>query len=124
MESLCDAFQVPKPLSPQLLPFGKSDDDFGELTFEVVQFFCSVRVGRTVRGGVGGRSARVLFVGCSSCSCSPFVSIRGVFEFWLDEVSDGPHVPGGRSSGAWGTVRVLPVDGPFFEVRYWRFSSL
>jgi hypothetical protein len=27
-----------KPLSPQLQPFGKSDDDFGELTFEVEQF--------------------------------------------------------------------------------------
>jgi hypothetical protein len=35
---LCDAFQVPKPLSPQLQPFGKSDDDLGELTFEVEQF--------------------------------------------------------------------------------------
>jgi hypothetical protein len=55
---LCDAFQVPKPLSPQLLPFGKSDDDLGELTFEVGRFsVLSARGGlsawgrRTVRAG-------------------------------------------------------------------------
>jgi hypothetical protein len=56
------------------------------------------------------------FVGCSSCSCSPLVSIRRGFEFSLGEVSDGPRVPGGRSAGAWQTVRVLPVDGPLFGV--------
>jgi hypothetical protein len=49
--SLCDAFQVPKPLSLQLLPFGKSDDDFGELTFEVGLFsVLSVWRGRSARG--------------------------------------------------------------------------
>jgi hypothetical protein len=48
---LCDAFQVPKPLSPQLLPFGKSDDDLGELTFEVGLFL--------VLSVPGGRSAGV-----------------------------------------------------------------
>jgi hypothetical protein len=74
--------------------------------------------------GVGGRSARVLFVGCSSCSYSPFVSICRGFEFWLDEVSDGPRVPGGRSAGAWRTVCVLPADGPFFEVRYLSGTAL
>jgi hypothetical protein len=44
-------------LSPQLQPFGKSDDDLGELTFEVEQFSAlSARRGRsagrsqTVRG--------------------------------------------------------------------------
>jgi hypothetical protein len=46
---LCDAFQVPKPLSPQLQPFGKSDDDLGELTFEVGHF--------SVLSARGGRSA-------------------------------------------------------------------
>jgi hypothetical protein len=66
----------------------------------------------------------VLSVGCSSCSCSPFVSIRRGFEFWLGKVSDGPRVPGGRSAGAWRTVRVLPADGPFFGVCYWRFCWL
>jgi hypothetical protein len=34
----------------------------------------------------------------------------------LGEVSDGPRVAGGRSAGAWRTVRVLPVDGPLFGV--------
>jgi hypothetical protein len=67
-------------------------------------------------GGPGGQSAPSLFIGCSSCSCSPFVSIRRGFEFSLGEVSDGPHVPGGRSGGAWRTVRVLPADGPLFGV--------
>jgi hypothetical protein len=42
------AFQVPKPLSPQLLPFGKSDDDLGELTSEVGLFSAlSVRRGQS-----------------------------------------------------------------------------
>jgi hypothetical protein len=66
--------------------------------------------------GPGGQFAPSLFVGCSSCSCSPFVLIRRGFEFSLGEVSDGPRVPGGRSAGAWRTVRVLPADGPLFEV--------
>jgi hypothetical protein len=48
---LCDAFQVPKPLSPQLQPFGKSDDDLRELTFGVGLF--------SVLSVPGGRSARV-----------------------------------------------------------------
>jgi hypothetical protein len=47
---LCDAFQVPKPFSPQLQPFGKSDDDLGELTFEVGRFSAlSAPSWRTVR---------------------------------------------------------------------------
>jgi hypothetical protein len=105
---LCDAFQVPKPLSPQLLPFGKSDDDLGELTFEVGLFsVLSVR---------RGRSTRSVFFPCSSCSCPASFSIRRGFEFSLGEVSDGPRVPGGQSAGAWRTVRVLPADGPLFGV--------
>jgi hypothetical protein len=47
----------------------------------------------------------LVFVPCSSCSCSPFVSIRRDFEFWLDGVSDGPQqradgprVPSGQST--------------------------
>jgi hypothetical protein len=71
-----------------------------------------------------GRSVPRVFVGCSSCSCSSFVSIPRGFEFWLDEVSDGPHVLGGRSAGAWRTVRVLPADGPLFAVRLWWFCVL
>jgi hypothetical protein len=60
--SLCDVFQVPKPLYPQLQPFGKSDDDLGELTFEVGLFFCSVRASRTVRVALADGSRRA----CSS----------------------------------------------------------
>jgi hypothetical protein len=72
----------------------------------------------------GGRSAAWLFVTRSSCSCSASLSIHGVFEFWLGEVSDGPRVPGGQSAGAWRTVRVLPADSPLFAVRLWRFCCL
>jgi hypothetical protein len=36
-------------LSSHLQLFGKSDDDLGELTFEVELFFYSVRASRTVR---------------------------------------------------------------------------
>jgi hypothetical protein len=74
--------------------------------------------------GPGGRSAPCVFVACSSCSCSASLSIRGVFEFWLGEVSDGPCVPGGQSAGAWRTARVLPAEGPLFAVRLWRFCCL
>jgi hypothetical protein len=63
------------------------------------------------RGG-RGRSASYEFVRCSSCSCSPFVSIRRDFEFWLDGVSDGPlqradgpRVRGGLSVCSPRTVR-------------------
>jgi hypothetical protein len=54
---LVDAFHVPKLLSQQLLPFGRSGDGLEVLTFEVEQFSAlsarrgrSVRVWRTVRG--------------------------------------------------------------------------
>jgi hypothetical protein len=58
--SLCDAFQVPKPLSPQLQPFGKSDDDLEELTFEVEQFSAlSVRRGRSAGRSLTVRGLRV-----------------------------------------------------------------
>jgi hypothetical protein len=60
----------------------------------------------------GGRSAPRVFVRCSSCSCSPFVSIRRGFEFWLDEVSGGPRVLGGRSTCAGRTVRGCLADSP------------
>jgi hypothetical protein len=74
--------------------------------------------------GPGGRCVPCVFIACSSCSCSASLSIRGVFEFWLGEVSDGPRVPGGQSAGAWQTVHVLPADGPLFAVRLWRFCCL
>jgi hypothetical protein len=112
--SLCDAFQVPKPLSPQLLPFGKSDDDLGELTFEVGLFsVLSVRRGRSVRS---------VFFPSSSCSCSVSFSIRRGFEFSLGKVSDspqqradGPRVPGGQSACSPRTVR---YSGSSLEVLF------
>jgi hypothetical protein len=72
----------------------------------------------------GGRSAAWLFVVCSSCSGLPSFSICRVFEFWLGKVSEGPRVPGRQSAGAWRVVCVLPADGPFFGVRFWRFCWL
>jgi hypothetical protein len=50
-------------LSPQLLPFGKSDDDLGELTFEVGLFsVLSVRRGQSSRGRRTVHEERVLLV--------------------------------------------------------------
>jgi hypothetical protein len=50
-------------LSPQLLPFGKSDDDLGELTFEVGLFsVLSAWRGRSARGRRTVREERVLLV--------------------------------------------------------------
>jgi hypothetical protein len=101
---LFDAYHVPKPLSQQILPFGRSDDGLEELTFGVEQFSAL-----SVRGGQSAclwRTVRdLLFVVCSSCSCSPSFSIRCVFKFWLGEVSDGPRVPGGQSACSPRTVR-------------------
>jgi hypothetical protein len=93
------------------------------LTFEVEQFSAlsarhgqSASVWRTVRGLAVRRVFFVFFL-------ASFL-IRCVFEFWLGEVSDGPRVLGGQSAGAWRTVRVLPADGPFFGVRFWRLCWL
>jgi hypothetical protein len=71
--------------------------------------------------GADGQSAGVEFV---ACSCLASLSIRFGFKFWLGEVSDGPQQRRGQSAGAWRMVRVLPADGPFFGVRYWRFCWL
>jgi hypothetical protein len=112
--SLVDAFHVPKLLSQQLIPFGRSGDGLEVLTFGVVLVFRSVRKGRTVRVPVADGPRLT----CSSCSCSASLSIRFGFVLWLEEVSDGPQQRRAQSAGAWRTVRVLPVDGPFFGVRY------
>jgi hypothetical protein len=97
-----------------------------ELTFEIEQFSAlSVPRGRsawTWRTVHAVPVRRVLFV--FFVFLLGFASIRGVFEFWLGEVSDSPRVPGGQSAGARRTVRVLPADGPLFAVRLWRFCCL
>jgi hypothetical protein len=102
---LCNAFQVPKPLSPQLQPFGKSDDDLGELTFEVGHFFCSVRKGRTVRlgsadGPRGSCSSGVLRVLARPLFRSVVALSFGWTKFQTVRVcwADGPRVPGGQSA--------------------------
>jgi hypothetical protein len=83
----------------------------GELTFGVGRFLLCPHLADSPRGA-GGRSARLGFVPCSSCSCSSFISIRRVFGFRLDGVSDGPRcwadgprVPGGQSACSPRTVR-------------------
>jgi hypothetical protein len=53
-----------------------------------------------------------MFAAFSSCSCSASLSICGVFEFLLGEVSDGPRVLGGQSASAWRTVRGCLADTP------------
>jgi hypothetical protein len=100
---LCDAFQVPKPLSSQLQPFGKSDDDLGELTFEVELFFCSVRASWTVRvvladGPRRGCSSRVLRVLARLRFQSVVFSSFGWTKFRTVRVcwADGPRVRGGQ----------------------------
>jgi hypothetical protein len=122
---LCDSFQVPKPLSPQLQAFGKSNDDLGELTFEVGLFFCSVRASRTVRVVLADGPRRA----CSSgvlrgLACLSFRSVmvlsfgwtkfRTVRVWW----ADGPRVPGGQSVCSTRTVHysrcVYGGSGVFF----------
>jgi hypothetical protein len=92
-------------LSPQLLPFVKSDDVLGELTFEVVQLFCSVRVGRTVRGvsADGSRGyclSGVLRVFARLSFRSVVVLSFGWAMFRTVRMyrADGPRVPGGQSA--------------------------
>jgi hypothetical protein len=125
---LCDAFEVPKPLSPQLLPFGKSDDDLGELTFEVERFFVLSTKGgrspwcrRTVRAGAVHRVFFVFLLafrfdqswilvlvgrsfGRSACTGR---TVRGC-------LADSPRAPRGRSVFRGSLLEVLfaLTDGP------------
>jgi hypothetical protein len=108
---LCDAIQVPKPLSPQLLPFGKSDDDLGELTF-VVELFSvlSARRGRSARGRQTVREERVLpvffvfllglifrsVVALSFCWVR-FRTVRSSRRTVRGCLADSPRAPRGRS---------------------------
>jgi hypothetical protein len=112
---LFDAYHVPKPLSQQLLQFGRSGDGFKVLTFEVEQFSAlSARRGQSAsvwRTVCGLAVHRVFFVFLLAFVFDPLC-----FRVLVGEVSDGPRVPGGQSAGAWRTVRVLPADGPLFGV--------
>jgi hypothetical protein len=104
-------------LSQQLLPFGRSGDGLGVLTFGVEQF--------SVLFVPGGRSARAWrTVREHSVLRVFFVFLLGfaLDLFWYRVlVGRGfgqSAAAGGRSAGAWRTVRVLPADGPFFKARY------
>jgi hypothetical protein len=107
---LVDAFHVPKLLSQQLLPFGRSGDGLEVLTFEVEQFSAlstrrgrSASVWRTVRGLAVPRVFFVFLLGfafdplCfrvlvgqsfgrSACAGQ---TVRGC-------LADSPHAPHGR----------------------------
>jgi hypothetical protein len=106
-----DAYHVPKLLSQQLLPFGRSGDGLERLTFEV-------------------ELVSALFATCVffPCSCSALLSILRGFEFSLGKVSDspqqradGPRVPSGQSacsprtvhySGSSMEMLLASTDGP------------
>jgi hypothetical protein len=112
---LVDAFHVPKFLSQQLLPFGRSGDGLGVLTFGVEQF--------SILFVPGGRSARAWWTVRAHSVLRVFFVFLLVFAFdpfWfrslVGSVFGQSAAAGGRSAGAWRTVRVLPVDGPLFGV--------
>jgi hypothetical protein len=101
---LVDAFHVPKPLSQQLLPFGRSGDGLEVLTFGVEQFFVLfVPRGRSVRAWRTVRAHSVLRVF--------FVFLLGfAFDLWCFRVLVGRSF--GRSPCAGRTVRGCLADSP------------
>jgi hypothetical protein len=115
-------------LSPQLEPFGKSDDDFGEFTFEVGLLFCSVRASRTVHvvladgprracsSGVLRVLARLSFrpVVALSFHWERFRTVRSSGRTVRGCLADSPRAPRGRSviSGASLVVLCVLSDGP------------
>jgi hypothetical protein len=110
--SLCDAFQVPKSLSPQLQPFGKSCS----------QVACSSRVRRVLACSSRVRRLRVRRV---------FVVFLRVFAFdsvWLLVfVAAGSRTVRASVADVLGptrTVRPVFADGPFFSGRFCWFCVL
>jgi hypothetical protein len=117
---LCDAFQVPKPLSLQLLLFGKSDADLGELTFGVVRFLLCLHLADGLRGP-GGQSTPSQFVTVFFVFLPRFYLIWFCFRFSLQPVcgrseahADGPPGLRGRSVFLGSVLVVLfaLTDGP------------
>jgi hypothetical protein len=82
---LFDAYLVPKLLSHQLLPFGRSGDGLEELT-RGVDLFLPLSVRHRQSAFPGGQSAGAVFFACSSCSCLSSFSIRFCFRFSLQPV--------------------------------------
>jgi hypothetical protein len=119
--ALFDAYHVPKPLSLQLLPFGRSGDVVEELTRRVELFLLlsvrrrqSVCAWRTVREApVQPSSSRVRRVP----ACFRFGS--GFFlGFCCSRFADGPSFSSGRS-GPGANVLLVLADSPFFPVIPW-----
>jgi hypothetical protein len=112
---LVDAFHVHKLFSQQLLPFGRSGDGLGVLTFGVEQFsVLFVPGGRSARAWQTVREhsvLRVFFVFLLGFAFDPFW-----FRALVGSGFGQSAAAGGRSAGAWRTVRVLPADGPLFRV--------
>jgi hypothetical protein len=108
---LVDAYHVAKLLSQQLLPFGRSCDELGELTFGVEQFLpMSVRRRQSVRRWQTVRESsvrRVFFVFLLGFAFDPFllcVLVGRSFGRSTTEartvcgcLADGPRAPRGRS---------------------------
>jgi hypothetical protein len=101
---LVDAFHVPKLLSQQLLPFGRSDDGLEELTFGVEQFSAlSVPCGRSAWTWRMFRAVPVHRVF--------FVFLLGfTFDPWCFRFLVGRSF--GRSASAGRTVRGCQADSP------------
>jgi hypothetical protein len=105
---LFDAYLVPKLLSQQLLPFGRSGDELGELTFGVEQFLpLSVRRGQSARWWRTVRVTSVLRVLAQLRFRSILVLCFGWTKFRMvrSRGADSPRVPGGWSACSPRTVR-------------------
>jgi hypothetical protein len=136
MASLVDAFHVPKLLSQQLLPFGRSGDGLERLTFKVEQFSAlSARRGRSaglwrtvrdlaVRRGVLRVLARLHFrsVLVLSFGWKCFRTVRSSGQTVRGCLADSPRAPRRRSvirGRLWRfcllfrTVRGSRPDGPW-----------
>jgi hypothetical protein len=120
---LFDAYLVPKLLSLQLLPFGRSGDVLEELTRGVELFLpLSVRRGQSVCAWRAVRELCVLRV--FVVFLLVFVFDPVLFQFFVAvglrtiraSVADGP--------GPVRTVRTVLADSPFFPVRLWLFCWL
>jgi hypothetical protein len=127
---LVDAFHVPKLLSQRLLPFGRSGDGLGVLTFGVEQFSVlfvpggpSARAWRTVREGLAdgpraqcsSRVRRVL-----ARLCFRFVLVLGFGWKWFRTVRSSRRTVRGCLADNRRAPRGLSV----FRGRLWRFCLL
>jgi hypothetical protein len=131
---LFDAYHVPKLLSLQLLPFRRSGDELGEMTFGVEQFLpLSVRRGQSARWWRTVRESRVRLVFFLGVASDPFwvcVLVGQSFGRSATEVrtvrgflADSPRAPRGQSIFRGSLLEVLLAltdsprprpDGPLY----------